>query len=342
MEQPTNHIIANEPRRILSFDIGIKNLAFCYLDENTPPSPPKSYRILDWKVLDLMQPPRSRPIIDLFDLMGDGGKKTCTCCLGGGKPKKRGAVTEESNQICGKKAKYQWGTESPEYYCETHAKTKKDRIIPKKQHETSWLNKQSKETLGQIYEKAFTDTFWKKYTKKFLVEKMTKYYQERCFQIIREEGFKTSKEMDLITIGKHMAQHLDKIFLGEDATAAPTHIIIENQISTIASRMKTIQGELTMYFLLRFPESHIEYISSKNKLKDFVEESTEEVATETRETESTKYKKHKTDAVKITKRILLEKEGEGGSWNQYFLNEKKKKDDLADCFLQGLWYINHK
>ena len=31
----------------------------------------------------------------------------------------------------------------------------------------------------------------------------------------------------------------------------PTHVIIENQISPIANRMKTIQGMITQYFIMK-------------------------------------------------------------------------------------------
>ena len=43
-------------------------------------------------------------------------------------------------------------------------------------------------------------------------------------------------------------------------------VIIENQISTIASRMKTLQGMISQYFIMKGIPS-IEFISSINKLK---------------------------------------------------------------------------
>ena len=373
----TNSIISTPPRRILSFDIGIKNLAFCYLIE-TPASVDASYQIQEWQVADLMHPPRSNPnrIINVLDDwtgaessfagerngrfvegssatgrewgMGGSTEPTCGCPLKGTKNKPA--------SICGKRAKYRWMDDTTAtYYCEMHAKMQKDRIIPKKNHDIKWLNKQTKETLGKIYESTYTDSFWKTYTKKFLVEKMAKYYQERSFQVWGAGGAPTTnaKDLDLITIGKHMAQHLDALFNQEESSIpAPTHVIIENQISTIASRMKTIQGELTMYFLLRFPDSHIEYISSRNKLKHFggggskdalaADAAPDVAVADAPAAASAAYRKHKSDAIQITKQILLDTWGDGGFWTTRFLNEKKKKDDLADCFLQGLWYLKHK
>ena len=43
------------------------------------------------------------------------------------------------------------------------------------------------------------------------------------------------------------------------------YVIIENQISPIANRMKSIQGMLTQYFITK-DVPHIEYISAINKL----------------------------------------------------------------------------
>jgi hypothetical protein len=39
---------------------------------------------------------------------------------------------------------------------------------------------------------------------------------------------------------------------------------------------------------------------------------------------------------------ILEKNPIFSCYKEFFLAEKKKKDDLADCFLQGLWYVRNK
>jgi len=53
------------------------------------------------------------------------------------------------------------------------------------------------------------------------------------------------------------------------------------------------------------------------------------------------YKQHKTDGVSYCSQIL-EKNPIFSCYKEFFLAEKKKKDDLADCFLQGLWYVRNK
>jgi hypothetical protein len=52
------------------------------------------------------------------------------------------------------------------------------------------------------------------------------------------------------------------------------------------------------------------------------------------------YKKHKKDGIQFCKE-LLEKRGEI-KWKTFFENYPKKQDDLADSFLQGIWYLSKK
>ena len=56
---------------------------------------------------------------------------------------------------------------------------------------------------------------------------------------------KKAGDVDLIDIGKNMKAELDK-FVFDDIQ----HVVIENQLSPLASRMKTIQGMLKINILL--------------------------------------------------------------------------------------------
>ena len=54
----------------------------------------------------------------------------------------------------------------------------------------------------------------------------------------------------------------------------------------------------------------------------------------------TTYTERKAESVEITAELLETKE-EFGDFKGY-LNKNKKKDDLADCFLQGIYYLTIK
>ena len=53
--------------------------------------------------------------------------------------------------------------------------------------------------------------------------------------------------------------------------------------------------------------------------------------------EKTTYAERKKESIKITSKLLLDKFFIN-KWISHF-NTHKKKDDLADSLLQGLWYI---
>ena len=81
---------------------------------------------------------------------------------------------------------------------------------------------------------------------------------------------------------------------------------------------------LTQYFITKNIE-HIEYISAINKLSNFVDKPTE-------------YSERKKIAIEITRK-KLQNSSTNTQWLEHF-NKHKKKDDLADSFLQLLWYKN--
>ena len=87
--------------------------------------------------------------------------------------------------------------------------------------------------------------------------------------------------------------------------------------------MKTIQGMIAQFFIMN-NINNIEFISASNKLKNYI-------------TNKTSYNERKKISIKITLDIIT-KENCLIEWQEHF-NKHSKKDDLADSFLQGLWYI---
>jgi hypothetical protein len=138
---------------------------------------------------------------------------------------------------------------------------------------------------------------------------------------------KNANHVHIVEIGKQIKIQLDEILTNVSIDA----VILENQISPIAGRMNTIQGMLAQYFIMRnnivpiIPS--IDFISSSCKLKGFKEAKTDEST----------YKDHKRDGITICRKFL-EKNPEFKKCSDVF-EKSPKKDDLADCFLQGIYFL---
>ena len=161
-----------------------------------------------------------------------------------------------------------------------------------------------------------------------LIDKIVAYYATRCLVPL---NYTTTRADDcsIITIGQNIKEKFNAI----PAMGDVTHVLIENQISTIASRMSIIQGLLAQYFIMKQDRDFVlEFISSKNKLKNFDGKTLPTKTT----TASQKYRQHKTDSI-LYARQLLETYTGFRSWLPVL--DTPKKDDLADCFLQGMWYL---
>jgi Mitochondrial resolvase Ydc2 / RNA splicing MRS1 len=328
----------HQPNRILSFDIGIKNLAYCYLETPFDVTDTSYTTILDWKVINLMSTAEEVPS------SGGTQQPSCNCML---------SMSTKKNQImCGKPAKYKFSKpDSSEtlYFCDRHAKSNTTYLIPKRTYEEAYLMKQKKDVLINLMTTLGIAPQDAGVKKAAMVKQLLEYFSKVLLSPIKAtsslaQGSTTANDLDLITIGRNMITLLDRIEIFK--TYPPTHIILENQISTIASRMKTIQGELTMYFLMRYPNAYIEYISSRNKLKQFetakparVVRKAETDTQTARSKEAANYRKHKEDAIMYTNQIL-QNHSQLNSWS--YCMKDKKKDDLADCFLQGLYFMKAK
>ena len=333
--------------KLISFDIGIKNMAYCIF---TVSLENKTLSVQDWNILNLM------------DLENTIIKKTCSCQLIGKPVKKKDkSLSNLVVKICGKSAKFEKGDQT---FCEMHAKKHASEntqnidyryIIPNKEISPPSLKKMSKEELihlGTIKYPIFTESqIGTVKTKKGCLDILLPYFQEHCFVPILAKKTKGAGEVDLITIGRNMRDRLNELsqnsFIGDNC-----HVIMENQISPLAGRMKTIQGMLTQYYIMQElslnnelnnvsqngsnnKSIHIEYISSANKLKDLVV--VQDKSCENSVSMQEKYKQHKSDSIQICSRFLAENP-EITSWTSNFSNSGKK-DDLADCFLQGIWYL---
>lgn len=330
---------------VLSFDVGMKNLAYCLfrVGENC-----HDYKVIKWDVINLCT-----PVVRKCNNGDLGGAESCINEAKYCKAKK--ADVEGINVVLDVDVDVDDETETEtetetvniEYYCKKHAK-KSNLKIPPSDLDIKKIRKGKLVDIQAIIDKyqikdvdnLGQSTPRQKNSKDKMID-MIKH--ELCNNYLDHIENVRATDMDLVTLGKNMMAELDKFVvpynykddgLGGLSHSSPTDnkykidiVIIENQISTIASRMKTLQGMIAQYFIMKYTP-HIEFISAANKLKMFMTK------------KKTTYTERKLESVEVTK-DLLETLPQLNEYKGY-LDKNKKKDDLADCFLQGVYYLTLK
>jgi hypothetical protein len=278
--------------KILSIDVGIKNLSFCLMEikEN------KQLSILKWDIIDLSE------------------KNDYKC------------IEIDKNGLCNKSAKFIKDTKC---YCLKHSK-KQNFLHPISDLKESFLKKQKLQTLIEIADK-YKVNYENHPKKNILINLLTEFSNSNCFKSIEKNN---ATKIDLVTIGRNIQHKFDEILL--DHLNSIDTIIIENQIGPIANKMKTIQGMLAQYFIMKNNNIKIEFISAINKLKDFTSISNNEIGIK----EKLDYKQRKKLGIQICSN-LVSTDYQFKDW-ETFMSKHQKKDDLSDCFLQCMWYIKNK
>ena len=161
--------------KILSIDVGIKNLAFCMLIYKNG-----NINIEKWNSINICE----------------DDKKLC-------REKKK-----KNKDICLKKAKY---FKNDHYYCKIHAKNSK-YLIPTLEINTLFKklnkNKISKKDL-KLYMERFLPEIDKKIEKELAIEKLLDYLDKNYLDSV---SVKNTNELNMIECGILLKKHLDKHF----------------------------------------------------------------------------------------------------------------------------------
>mgnify|MGYP003326316889 FL=1 len=247
--------------------------------------------------------------IDKWGILDLCEQKHVKCC---GKTKK--------NNSCDKLSRY---FRDNQYYCKIHAKNTSYKI-PTNDLKDNYLNKCRLSELRGIYDKTCGENKEYKKHKKLIkvdyIKHITTELKENYLSFI--PTVKTNS-ISMVTYGKRLKDKFNDLL----ENIQLDRVIVENQIGPLALRMKTLQGMVMQHFIETGCE-YVEEISASNKLKDFIPNN-----------KKTKYIERKRLSIEVTT-TLLNDNNDIHSWLEHFL-QHKKKDDLADCFLQGLWYIKH-
>ena len=298
---------------ILSFDVGIKNLAYCLV--NVTDATSKKFNIIDWGVINLMA---------TANKTDDASHKCMTCT-------KKASLQTIAND---------------RHYCVIHAK--KDahfKPIDNKFKDFAVVHSLDKIPMKRLNEFIAHYSIIiasKKPLKGELLEIVKKFISDYCFvKCGSGEKKKKANDFDLVRLGVALRDKLDATFSAEIRETIDK-IVIENQIGPLAIRMKSLQGMITQYFIMK-ELTDISYISASNKLKMFEGselmyevDSEEEKNDKDNDKESKKkYKERKDKSVEIVAKLV----DRMPIWEKVFKTHAKK-DDLADSLLQALWYAS--
>lgn len=259
------------------------------------------WEILDWDNIDL----------------SDNSKRMCVC---GAKPK----LFYKPNDyvyLC-KRCSKKLEIKEPVFneYFKNNIESKCQWINKKNQKP---CNKKSKFENGKCYCNTHAKSIFKKYHSNFLLQDYKPV---------------NASKMSIDIIRPKIVHELDK----RKHLLKADMVVVENQPTLKNPKMKAVSSTIYDYFLIRgvidneINKSNIKfvkYMSPSNKIKLADNNSLVKIK---KETNSSKvYKLTKSLAVKYCNEMTKHLE----NWNLFF-NNQKKKDDLADCFLQGVYYYS--
>jgi len=280
--------------KILSIDIGIKNLAYVILECHVSDKKVSANELKDFKDFKIIK-------WDVINLCN----KLISC----------------NEQCCSKEAKFH---KDNVFYCKNHTK-KTEYSLPTCNIKT--LHKQSVANLSILLEQ-YQIKIEKPTNKASLIKLIEEYLNSTCFEAIETVN---ANNVNLIDIGISIKNELNELFKNFDLVSID-QIILENQISPIANRMKTIQGMISQYFI-DCNNYNIKFISATNKLKLFISKDSCDA-----KDKKLSYNERKKLSIYFTKQLL---EHKNMSPEVAFFVKHSKKDDLADCFLQGIYYLEN-
>lgn len=292
--------------KVISWDVGIIHLAFCILEKEND-----EYKILDWGNLNLL---------NNVDYQCHGF-----------------IDTKKSTSLCNKQCKHYYQIGSQTYYfCGLHKKQymkiEKEELLIKKYKGEELC--QEINTKGIRCNKKSNSIIGNKILCNYHCKAIEKKHNNNDIKnIIKQSASKAPIEK----IKRNLLDLLDKnkAFLDVD------FVLIENQPSMKNPKMKSVAETLYTWFMIRGlidnPEGRLRkilYLSPSNKIKvknDDVDKELEKI-----KNESKKYKFTKNIGIIYTRDILKNDK----KWLD-FMESNKKKDDLCDSFLQGLYFYDN-
>lgn len=315
-------------KRIVSFDVGIKNLAYCIIDIDYDKN---DFFIQDWDIINLADDrikcchigrKKCNNIASTY-LKLDENKYYCKSHLVKAdiELKDLNLDINKSNDICSKCKLMDTYIYDNIVYCDKHLRMqiRKDKLTCNHSKCNENINKYV----------MINNTMYGWCNLHYLIGKD---------ELIRKRKRKISQNCNRISLDKlcqNLIEKLDSIKLMLSVNEA----LIENQPTLKNPTMKTISTFLYSYFVMKRYEKktkedvRIAFVAPSNKIKVGGKDATERVS---KTQKSHVYEITKGLGVKICKALISH-----NSDYEDMLNKHKKKDDMADAFLQAL-IMNYK
>ena len=312
---------SNKYPLILSFDVGIVHLSYCLLTKNIFSDNKLDWDIIEWNNIDLT----------------NRNNEKCYC----------GSKAFFTNNINNK----------INYYCKNHSKNLNLDIKSFEDYFTKSFDDikccHTINTKDNI--KVCNKNIKFKLTQQNIINSLevnnssqsfcnlhAKNYYKNINKLSKLKNFKTKKTSNLNydDVKYNLIIELENRY----NLLLADYVVIENQPSFKNPRMKSIASTLYDYYLIRgvidkknnSNITHVKFISPSNKLKLInLADSKEKEKVKKTEKESKSYKLTKNLGIKYCSNLIQHL----SEWNEFF-EKHKKKDDLADSFLQGIYFYN--
>ena len=288
--------------KVLSWDVGIINLAYCLIDfENE-----NKWKILDWGIINLT----------------DRDKIKCSIC------KKNPTFSQTING-------------ETKYYCKVHAK-KVDQTCPNFDSFFKNINNEEENNncLCLVKDKPCIKKVKYKYNNNYYCNTHAKSEYKKIVNSYKLKKL-SKKSVGSMTIDVLRIKLIEELEKKNNLLDVET-VLIENQPTLRNPKMKAISSTIYDYYLIRgiFDKDRtnsniklVKYMSPSNKLK-LAEEGDTQKLIKLKGDQAKTYKLTKSLGIKYCRKMIDKYD----NWKSYF-EGVKKKDDLADCFLQGMYFL---
>lgn len=343
--------------KVLSIDVGIKNLACCLFSVVGD-----QVDILKWDVLNIMGAPgedmaiaeqRASDVVQCA-IIRPGKKKGAPGCP------------------CTKAAIYMTPGKDGSPRCMAHAKKESGAIMPTADLKPSAIKRCNLTQLCELADK-YQISYTRPIKKAALAAMLGDYAEATCMRPIlpsESEGAAAippkgpnARQICMVKLGRHLKQHLDVFLEGHWVD----YVAIEKQMT---ARMKCVQCMIAQYFIMGAggcgaggSQTTVAFVSATHKLEagdtaaatakasavesdaidTFIDSDDEDdigtvsVEAIVRKMKQRTYKTRKTTGIDYCI-ADLQMQKVNDTWID-FMRSHKKQDDLADCYLQGRWYI---